>query len=141
MKRFVIAACAFALIALVTAQNALAARIYNFLPVPVDVVGTSVGIPTSNRVHLGTGQRSDSLGWPNVTGVYVNAPGWSTPVCLVSFLTSAHIQGGNYMVIGHDGDTVVCDVCNSSHQRIAGNQRRVGALWDGKKYPSSQRGC
>jgi hypothetical protein len=60
MERFAIAGCAFAVIALVTAQNAAAARIYNFLPVPVEVVGTSVGVPTSNHVHLGTGQQSGS---------------------------------------------------------------------------------
>lgn len=141
MKRFIIVSSLIAAMALTT-QTAIAARVYNFLPIPVGIFKGLIMDP-NEIIWLQPQQRSASISWTDAheVGVY-GGRGGGQVLCAVSFLSHAEIQGGNYMTIGHDGNTVVCTVCDSHQNTLASSQKSTGIeLWDGKKYPASKVGC
>lgn len=133
-----ISCAAIAAVALFSVQPALAARIYNFLPIGVVVIG-HVGYTTS----IAPGERSGSLGWPAAMAVTVHTAGVSIlPICDMGFGGHADIQGGNYMTIGHRGNEIVCTLCNADHQQINRSTRGgASALFDTSKNKESRTGC
>jgi hypothetical protein len=143
MKRFSVISSLILAIVLITTQSAFAARIYNLLPTPVLVTGMLSGIGV-NSVTLGSGQKSDSIGWGSANYVRVDPASKAStlrttdrPLCQVTFGVHAHIQGGNYMTIGHRGSDIVCTVCGSEHNAMAQNIERTDYAWQG----SSHTGC
>lgn len=140
MKRLALSCSLVAAALLLAVQPALAARIYNFLPVGVFVRGPGTSIQT---LTLAPGERSASLSWTKSYGIQVQPTTVSGMFCNINFgLLRADMQGGNYMTIGHQGYQVVCTVCNSSHNQIHRSSGTAPAtLWDAKKYPSSRTGC
>jgi len=139
LKRFFSSFAIIAIASTLAAQPALAARIYNFLPIHVKVIG-HVGY----SADVAPGQRSDSLAWPAALAVTVHASATGvTPLCSVGFKGHAEIQGGNYMTIGHRNNEIVCTICDSNHKAIVsstGIQLTIG-MFDLNKHPSSRTGC
>ncbi len=140
LKRFFSSFALVVVASILAVQPALAARIYNFLPIHIQVVG-HVGYAT----NVAPGQRSESIGWPAAFAVTVHASGTSfLPLCSLGFKGHAEIQGGNYMTVGHHGSQFVCTVCDSNHQAIVSNTGAVvntDGLFDLKKHPASRTGC
>jgi hypothetical protein len=91
-----------------TSAPANAARIYNLLPMPVQMQG-----PNGTYV-LWPGQKSDSLSW-NVTGVQItiHGIGQTSPICSLNWFPRHEIAGGHYLVIGHHGPNIACTLCDS----------------------------
>jgi hypothetical protein len=139
LKRFFSSFAIIAVASMLAAQPALAARIYNFLPIHVKVLGV-VGY----AANVAPGQRSDSLAWPAALAVTVHASG-PAPLCSVGFKGHAEIQGGNYMTIGHHGNEIICTVCDSNHHPIVSGSSGIlasaGGLFDLQKHPNSRTGC
>ncbi|HTU70004.1 MAG TPA: hypothetical protein VMF11_06750 [Candidatus Baltobacteraceae bacterium] len=140
MKRLALSCSVVAAAFLLAVQPAFAARIYNFLPVPVFVRAPGLSIQTLN---LAPGERSGSLSWTKSYGVQVQSTTVARMLCNINYgLMRADMQGGNYMTIGHQGNQVICTVCNSSHNQIhRGSGTAPADLWDAKRYPSSRTGC
>jgi len=135
MKRLGIFLSTFASIALLATQSAFAARIYDFLPVPIVAKGQA----GSNNgwkvfeVRVPPGNRSESINWTSTTWVQLEAEGVT---CRLSFGNQYHMQGGNYVTIGVRGHEVVCTLCGSSHEIMA--QRAVPG-W--AEWKPTRTGC
>jgi hypothetical protein len=99
-------ALATALIA--TSAPAGAARIYNYLPVSVQMSGER------GDYILGPGQKSESLSW-TATGldIIIHGIGRTSPVCSLNWFPRQEIAGGHYLIIGHSGPNIVCTLCDS----------------------------
>lgn len=142
MKRSCITVALALAMVIVTAQVASAARVYNFLPNKMHVLGMLGGFGT-NQITLDPGQRSDSLGWGSATVVRVypvsqlEVRTTDTPLCSLNFGVHADMQGGNYMTIGHRGSDIVCTMCGSEHNVMTQNVMRTNFGWQG----SSRTGC
>lgn len=142
MKRIFIGGSLLLAMTLVTTQAAFAARVYNFLPNKMHVIGMLGGIGV-NQITLDPGQRSDSLGWgsANVVRVYpvsqLEVRTTDRPLCSLNFGVHADMQGGNYMTIGHRGSDIVCTMCGSEHNAMATNVERTNFGWQGQ----SRTGC
>jgi hypothetical protein len=121
-------------------QNASAARIYNFLVVPVTVTG----FPNESAI-LQPGQRSDSLGWSSATNVPITMPVTSffgpsiRLLCYFDWGLHAEIQGGNYIVIAQLGRDVRCNLCNANHELVGRSEGRVPE--DVREYTSPYLEC
>jgi len=139
MKRFSLVAFLVLAIALVTTQSAFAARVYNFLPNKMHVLGMLGGFGT-NQITLDPGQRSDSLGWGSATVVRVypvsqlEVRTTDKPLCALNFGVHADMQGGNYMTIGHRGSDIVCTLCGSEHNVMHQNVERTNFGWQGQSH-------
>ena len=125
MKRLVVFLSFFLSMTLISPQLVLAARIYNHLPVDIQVVWPNRARATGKfqyenpTISIPPGQRSESMRWASAISATVEhgTPGGILrQVCTVSFGGSADLQGGNYMVIGVHGSQIVCTLCGSSHQ-------------------------
>ena len=102
-------------------QPALAARIYNYLPVPVHVRGSHEG-----SVTVGAGKRSESLSWPTSHMVFVFVTTRMLDTCApLSFGLHAEMTGGHYLVIGHDGLSIFCALCDSDHNAMRSSSGRA----------------
>ncbi len=115
MKRWAVASTLVGTIALVSVQPALAARVYNYTNVTMNVEAGGY------KTTLEPGKRSESLNWPTM-GVNV----WYTfPRSLQShkaceFQRWQHeIVGGNYLVISQSGQGVQCVMCDADHRELA----------------------
>lgn len=133
-----ISCAATAAVVLLAFQPALAARIYNFLPVGVVVIG-HIGYSAT----IPAGERSGSLGWPAAMGITVHTASSSiVPVCDMGFGGHADIQGGNYMTIGHVGNEIICTLCNSDHHQMQRSTRGgADGMFDTTKHRNSRTGC
>jgi hypothetical protein len=110
LKRTWIVAGLLTAAVLLSAQVALAARIYNYLPVPVHVVSSLNG-----RTTVAPGARSESISWGQSNSVSVHLTPRYLDGCLLSFGIHAEMTGGHYLVIGHQGRTISCELCDSDH--------------------------
>jgi hypothetical protein len=91
-----------------TSAPANAARIYNLLPMPVQMQG-----PNGTFV-LQPGQKSDSLSWNNTSlDIMIHGIGRVPPVCSLNWFPYHEIAGGHYLIIGHIGYGIVCSLCDS----------------------------
>ena len=82
---------------LATTAPAGAARIYNLLPMPVQMFG-------QNGEFINPGQKSASLSWNN-TGIdiIIHGIGRTPPICSMNWFPYHEISGGHYLIIGHHG--------------------------------------
>ncbi|HVA26921.1 MAG TPA: hypothetical protein VNF68_02010 [Candidatus Baltobacteraceae bacterium] len=122
---------------LLCSEPALAARIYNFIAVPIHVMGIT------ERITIAPGQRSDSLSWStsNSVGVFVTPRMLS--VCAFFFGPHAEITGGHYMIVSSQGTNVSCVLCDSDHHVMhRAGERAPKEVWDELlKNPSRTTGC
>ena len=125
LKRILLSCCVMLMAGFASAP-AHAARIYNFLNIPVQ----ASGFPGLS-VILQPGERSESLGWSsatilsvttNVNGLFGPSP---RPVCYFDWGLHAEVQGGNYVVIAQSGLNVRCNLCNADHQLVGRSDGRV----------------
>jgi len=93
---------------LATTAPAGAARIYNLLPMPVQMFGQH------GDFILRPGQKSDSLSW-TVTrlDIIIHGIGQTPPLCSLNWFPYHEIAGGHYLIIGHIGYNIVCSLCDS----------------------------
>lgn len=91
-----------------TSAPANAARIYNLLPMPVQMSGQH------GDFILQPGQKSDSLSW-TVTGldIIIHGIGRTPPICSLNWFPYHEIAGGHYLTIGHNNYQTVCTLCDS----------------------------
>jgi hypothetical protein len=119
LNRVWLAAALTASALLMSAQVALAARIYNNLPAKVRVKGSATIVLAANT-------RSESISWgPAPVTVYATYSGYNGGKILCDFpfnngmsFGAKHVVGGNYIVIGNKGRQMSCVLCNSSHKVI-----------------------
>jgi len=91
-----------------TSAPANAARIYNFLPMPVQMQG-----PHGTLV-LESGQKSESLSWNNTSlDIMIHGIGRTPSSCKLNWFPYHEIAGGHYLIIGHVGYNIVCSLCDS----------------------------
>lgn len=111
-----IAALVAALVA--TSAPASAARIYNLLPMPVQMFGSQ------GDFILRAGQKSDSISW-TVTGldIIIYGIGRTPPLCSLNWFPRHEIAGGHYLIIGHNGAHIACSLCDSDGKLM---QRATG---------------
>jgi hypothetical protein len=122
--------------ALLTMQNAMAARIYNELYLPIKVTGSGI-LPGGPSVTVQPGSRSDSIDWTTSYDMYVNLTN-DFPICVVGRLGHADLQGGNYLVVSQSQKQVTCTLCDSNHNAISKN---VVTIPDFENYNSQDPGC
>ncbi|MGA7571229.1 MAG: hypothetical protein WCA80_10520 [Candidatus Aquilonibacter sp.] len=105
---------------LATSAPASAARIYNLLPMPVQMSGQH------GDFILRPGQKSDSLSW-TVTGldIIIHGIGRTPPICSLNWFPRHEIAGGHYLIIGHHGYQTVCSLCDSDGKLM---QRATGTV-------------
>jgi hypothetical protein len=129
--RFVFVVAAAALLA--AAQDASAARIYNFTNKSLRVMSLY-----ESEVTLRPGERSPSLQWSNAIIVYhPNAQHRKSEVCYFgeNMLSGGNwLKGGNYLLIVQHGTKVSCTVCNAGRKNIA---QRSGHVRAGAEYTST----
>jgi hypothetical protein len=102
---------AFAFALGLATQPALAARIYNLTPVPLQVQSPG------NHIRLGAGQRSESLSWKTTTVTVRDNEG--REVCRLDFGMRNEVAGGQYMLIAHHGFSVKCSLCDGDGKLMA----------------------
>ena len=153
-RRTVVTYLFSAALCLAASAPADAARIYNYLAVPVLVQSLTGG------VTLAPGERSGSVSW--VSGwvqvflkkpsdqptIVMGGPAGVTmierdPTCRIGFNGHSEITGGNYMIIGSQGTHVSCVVCDSNYRQLfgAGGQAPRELEEQLRKHPSSKTGC
>ena len=134
MKRILVfSALVFAMTAL-SAQSALAARVYNFTPITLKIAGSDIRA-SRGQFALASGQRSESVHYPHWARITVEDPSIGVAVC--SILANGELVGGNYMTIGNIGSRVHCVICNSSHQVMQSSAGNATHNWQGH----SRTGC
>ena len=138
LKRTCIAASLMTAAVLMSAQVAVAARIYNYLPVPVHVISSLNG-----RTTVAAGARSESISWGQSNMVTVHVTPRYLDGCLLSFGPHAEMTGGHYLVIGHQGRTISCELCDSDHRLMHSSRgtapKEIWKELDAQR--SSRTGC
>ncbi len=140
LKRTSISAVILAAALLLNAQVAFAARIYNFLPDTVRIRSSD-----SRELLLAASARSESINWhvsigPHWVGVWI--PG-GAQLCYLSFGFHKEIVGGNYLVIGHQGHTITCSLCDSTHRQTYRDNEAAPSSMRARldSNPSGRSGC
>ena len=134
MKRSLIVCALVFTMALLTAQSALAARVYNFTPITLKIAGSDIR-SSRGQFALASGQRSESVHYPHWARITIEDPSAGVAVC--SVLANGELVGGNYMVIGNIGSRVHCVICNSSHQVMQSSAGNATHNWQS----NSRTGC
>jgi hypothetical protein len=135
MKRFLVIATLALATTLLAMQSAFAARIYNFLPDAVFVLGGNSGSRLNNyHVLLEPGARSESLSWPGAIRMQVER---NRQILCELHMGDFNMQGGNYMTVGHQGSAIVCTVCGINHNVMRQATNMTGYHWEG----NSRIGC
>ena len=123
---------------LLCSEPVFAARIYNFLAVPIHVYGNGV-----EHVRIAPGDRSGSLSWGTSNLVHVLISDRQLDGCEFNFGMHAEITGGHYMIVSSQRTRITCTLCDSDHKVMA----RSGSVapretWDLlKAKPSTITGC
>jgi hypothetical protein len=102
-----------AVLFLACARPAPAARIYNRLPIPVQINSAN------GYLKLQPGQKSDSLSWERATSIRIDSmPAGQAPMCQLSFGLRREMVGGHYLIIGNNGREVVCTLCDADYHQM-----------------------
>jgi hypothetical protein len=133
-QRLIICALVFTM-AILTAQSALAARVYNFTPITLKIAGSNPR--SSSSFAVGAGQKSHSVNYPQWAKIAIEDPSLGVTYC--TLFAGGNLQGGNYLVIWHVGPRVQCLICGSTHEILntAGPGSHTSYNWHG----SSRAGC
>jgi hypothetical protein len=131
-RRLTAAICFGAVAFLSTMQFASAARIYNFLNVPVEVQG-------QQWFKLAPGQKSESLGWSTHTGITIADAVRNKAISGFNWGWNAEMQGGNYLVISVRDHRVSCVMCNASHGVTHVSEGTLPSFIE--PYTSPHHGC
>lgn len=115
----------------------MAARIYNFLPVPIHVKGLT------ETVTVQPGQRSQSISWGTSTSIGIFVTSQMLSACgLLFFGPHAELTGGHYLVVGHEGTEISCELCDSDHHLMHSSSGRApNEIAKELKGRNSERGC
>jgi hypothetical protein len=137
MRTFIASALA-ALLCVTIAAPASAARIYNFLAVPIRLQG-----PWNNSETIAPGQKSPSISWgtSNLVAVFVTERNLS--ICDFNFGDHAEITGGHYMIVSSEGIYVTCTLCDSDGKVMQKSGGRAPSeIWDAiRPRPSTTKTC
>jgi len=127
---------AFACFALSVAP-ALAARIYNLTPLPIEVKGLSGG----ESIGLAAGARSASLSW-SAKRVYV-LDEHGKQICDVDFGWRSEVVAGHYLLVTNYGTRVNCQLCDADGKRMYGGTGSFGPYWASmlETKKSEKQGC
>ncbi len=131
--RLIVCALVFTM-ALLTAQSALAARVYNFTPITLKFAGSKIR-SAQGSFALASGQRSESVNYPNWARIDVEDPSAGVTYCAI--VANGDLQGGNYLVVWHVGNKVHCALCGSSHNVMKSGAGNAPYHWEGQ----SRTGC
>jgi hypothetical protein len=137
-------ACIAVAAALVAAQDASAARAYNFTKARIKVESY-----LESEVQINPEQRSESINWSNAILVHHPNAVSSKPVCYFGHIESTGItfsggnwlKGGNYLLVVQHGTKVSCTICDSKRKIIA---QKSGWVKKGFEYTTPNRpdhGC
>ena len=130
--------------ALVGAQDASAARAYNFTKARIKVQSY-----LESEVEINAGQRSESLNWSNAILVFHPNGASTKPVCHfghteasgITFAGGNWLKGGNYLLVVQHETKVSCTICDAGRKIIA---QKSGWVKKGFEYTTPKRpdhGC
>ena len=130
MKRILVVMALIFAAGLLTTQSAVAARIHNLTPIPLKITLYWGHGAERGKFAIGPGQKSPSVSYFDGGAFTVSDPSLDVTFC--RFLRSKDLQGGNYLVIGHDGSQLACTMCNSNRVQISRLTMQAPYNWEGK---------